>query len=145
MSLQQFEEIPVENLLERVRDMKEKGSRLAQIGATTLADGLELNYSFARDAELTNLRLHLPSEGARIPSISSIYWCAFIYENEMHDLFNVEVTGMAIDFKGNFYNTAVQYPFGSRKAPTTPVNAAEQTIREPNGNPAASGSVSHTT
>jgi ech hydrogenase subunit D len=124
MSLQQFEDIPVESLLDRVRAMKEKGCRLAQIGATTLPDCLEVVYSFAHELELQNLRLRLPTEGARIPSISSIFWCAFIYENEIHDLFGIEVTDMAIDFKGNLYTTAVKYAFGSRKAPA-PVEAAK--------------------
>jgi ech hydrogenase subunit D len=142
MSSQQYQEIPVENLLEKVRELKEKGCRLAQIGATTLADGLEVNYSLAHEADLINLRLQLPAQGARVPSISSIYWCAFIYENEMHDLFNIEISGMAVDFKGNFYNTAVQYPFGSPKAPTPRVNSGEKTFSKPAQDPAASGSIS---
>jgi ech hydrogenase subunit D len=52
-----------------------------------------------------------------VPSISSIYWCAFLYENELHDLFNVQVDGMAVDFHGHLYETAVKFPFGSTKAP----------------------------
>ena len=54
---------------------------------------------------------------ARIPSISSIYWCAFLYENEIHDLFNVQVDGIAVDFHGHLYETAVKFPFGSTKPP----------------------------
>jgi ech hydrogenase subunit D len=52
-----------------------------------------------------------------VPSISSIYSCAFLYENEMHDLFELQVDGMVVDFKGNLYKTAMKYPFGSTKAP----------------------------
>ena len=48
---------------------------------------VELTYSFDRDSQLANLRLQLPAAEARVPSISSIYWCAFLYENEIHDLF----------------------------------------------------------
>ena len=63
------------------------------------------------------MRLLLPGEDTQLPSISSIYGCAILYENEIHDLFNVQVDGMTVDFKGNFYKTTVKFPFGSAKAP----------------------------
>jgi ech hydrogenase subunit D len=100
-----------------VHRLHKEHCRLVQIGATRLPDHVELNYSFDRDGQLLNLRLLLPSENPRVPSISSIYWCAFIYENEIHDLFKVQVDGMAIDFEGKFYQTAVKYPFGSSRPP----------------------------
>jgi ech hydrogenase subunit D len=113
---QTFELIPVESLLERVRARRAEGCRLVQIGATRLPESIEVTYSFDLNSQLTNLRLQVPPE-THIPSISSIYWCAFLYENEMHDLFHLLVDGMAVDFKGNFYKTAVPYAFGSTKAP----------------------------
>ncbi len=88
-----------------------------QISATRLPEHVELTYSFDRDRQLANLRLQVPAAEARVPSISSIYWCAFLYENEMHDLFNLQVDGMAVDFHGHLYETAVKFPFGSTKAP----------------------------
>jgi ech hydrogenase subunit D len=115
-----FELIVLETLLDRVRSQRQQGCRLVQISATRLPEQVELTYSFDLGGSLTNLRLHLPAAEARIPSISSIYWCAFLYENEMHDLFNIQVDGMAVDFHGNFYKTAVKYPFGSSKAPPAP-------------------------
>ncbi len=114
---QNFETIPVETLTECVRGFREQGWRLVQIGATRLPDRLELTYSFDRESTLANLRLQLVGDAPEVPSISSIYWCAFLYENELHDLFNVQVPGLAVDFHGHFYNTAVQFPFGSTKAP----------------------------
>jgi ech hydrogenase subunit D len=63
------------------------------------------------------LRLSLPGEMPHLPSISSIYLCAILYENEIHDLFGVQVAGMAIDFKGKFYKTAIKYPFATAKLP----------------------------
>jgi ech hydrogenase subunit D len=117
--------ITVDALLEKVRAMHKQGYRLVQISATRLQDGLELTYSFARDARVVQFRLHLTEEAPRVPSISSIYWCAFLYENEMHDLFNLTVEGMAVDFKGTFYKTAIKFPFGSTKAPS--VHSATRT------------------
>jgi ech hydrogenase subunit D len=114
---QTFEEIPVDTLLARVGALHQQNQRLVQIGATRLPDQLELTYSFDLEGRLTNLRLHLPAAEARVPSITSIYWCAFLYENEIHDLFNLQVEGMAVDFHGHLYNTAIKFPFGSTKAP----------------------------
>jgi ech hydrogenase subunit D len=48
-----------------------------------------------------------------------------LYENEIHDLFGVPVDGLAIDFKGNFYKTAVKFPLGSTKAPCAAPATAE--------------------
>ncbi|HZL44378.1 MAG TPA: NADH-quinone oxidoreductase subunit C [Verrucomicrobiae bacterium] len=122
---QTLEIIPLETLLDRVRGMRAKGYRLVQIGATRLPEQVEMTYSFDLKNSLANLRFHVPAAEARIPSISSIYACSFLYENELHDLFNIQVEGMSVDFKGNFYKTAVKYPFGSTKAPAAqPATAA---------------------
>ena len=112
---QTFEVIPADTLLERVRAFREQGWRLVQIGATRLPDQLELTYSFDRESRLANLRVALPGDEHKVPSISSIFWCAFVYENELHDLFGLQVSGMAVDFQGNFYKTAVKFPFGATK------------------------------
>jgi ech hydrogenase subunit D len=114
---QTFETIPVQALLEKVGELRKQEYRLVQIGATRLPEHVELTYSFDRESRLTNLRFQMPAEGARLPSISSIYWCAFLYENELHDLFNVQVDGMAVDFHGHLYEMTVKFPFGSTKAP----------------------------
>jgi ech hydrogenase subunit D len=94
------------------------GCRLVQISATRLPEQIELTYSFDLDSRLTNLRLTLPGIETRLPSISSIYGCAILYENEIHDLFDVKVEGLAVDFGGNFYRTAVKFPFGSTQTPS---------------------------
>jgi ech hydrogenase subunit D len=112
-----FETIPMQSLLETTGELRKQGYRLVQIGATRLPEHFELTYSFDRESRLTNLRFQVPAAGARLPSISGIYWCAFLYENELHDLFNVQVDGMAVDFHGHLYETTVKFPFGSTKAP----------------------------
>ena len=119
-----FESVSVAGLLERAESLRRQGFRLVQIGATRLPEQLELTYSFDLDGKLTNLRLQIPAAEARVPSISSIFWCAFLYENELHDLFNLQVDGLVVDFHGNLYQTAVKYPFGSAKAPAAPKPAA---------------------
>lgn len=97
-------------LLKRVSEFHSSHYTLAQIGCTK-TDVLEINYSFDKDFNFVNLRITVPSIDIEIPSISSIYWAAFIYENEMSDLFGIKIKGKAIDYKGNFYRTTVKYPF----------------------------------
>ena len=114
---QTFETITVETLRARAQALRDQGWRLVQIGATRLPDQLELTYSFDRENRLANLRLALPGEEPKVPSISSIFWCAFVYENELHDLFKLHVSDLAVDYQGHFYKTAVKFPFGSTKPP----------------------------
>ena len=112
-----IEAIRVDQLCDKVRALREQGMRLVQISATLLPDEVELTYSFDLNDRLSNLRVLLPVEDPVLPSISGIFGCAILYENEIHDLFNVRVEGMTVDFKGNLYKTSVKYPFGSTKSP----------------------------
>jgi ech hydrogenase subunit D len=112
-----FETITPDELFERVQGFRRENWRLVQIATTRLPEVVELTYSFDLNSQLSNLRLTLPADAMRVRSISSIYWAAFLYENEMHDLFGVEVEGMVVDFKGNLYKTAVKFPFGSTQMP----------------------------
>ena len=81
----------------------------------------ELLYSFAKGYDFRNLRVTLPRQGATLPSITEAYLCAFLYENEIHDLFGVKFPGLAIDFKGNFLKTRLKNPFvADRPLPDDP-------------------------
>jgi ech hydrogenase subunit D len=128
---QTFETITTDALLPRVRLLHQQQYRLVQISATRLPEQLELTYSFDLENRLANLRLQIPAAEARVPSISGIYWCAFLYENEMHDLFHLKVDGMAVDFRGNLYQMTVKFPFGSTKAPSKPAVAPIPAIVTP--------------
>jgi ech hydrogenase subunit D len=106
-----------ETFLARVGEYRADGWRLAMINTTSLlpAEGMEqgafdISWSFARDGALEHLRERvLPAE--EVPSISASFGAAFLYENEMRELFGVNVTGMALDLKGQLYKTATIVPF----------------------------------
>jgi ech hydrogenase subunit D len=106
-----------ETLVAETQKMRDQGYRLVQICVTRLGDALELNYSFDLSRQFVNFRFRQPTIGARVPSISRIYWCAFAYENEISDLFGVQVDGNVLDFKGTFYKTAMTHPFIQDAAP----------------------------
>ena len=105
-------QIDVGKLIGRVEQFRSGGYRLVQINATKVGDLYEINYSFDKDYKFENIRITIPIE-IEVPSISGMYWGAFIYENEMHDLFGIQVKGINIDYKGNLIKTTIRYPFGA--------------------------------
>ena len=115
MSQEQIEVITADALRDKVAAKRQQGCRLVQISATRLPDQVELTYSFDLNRQLTNLRLLLPGKETCLPSISAIYGCAIPYENEIHDLFDVQVDGLTVDFQGSFYKTKIPHPFGNVK------------------------------
>ena len=96
--------------------------RLAQIHATTLGGQIELNYCFATPGRWLNLRLNVEPQ-QEVPSISAIYPCAFIYENEIHDLFGINVTGINVDYQGNLYRLRQKTPFAPPALAEEPIPA----------------------
>lgn len=93
-----------------VAELYADGYRLVQIGCSTLPDCYELTYSFDRGYCLKNLRFCVKRDES-VPSISVIYPNAFLYENEIHDLFGVAVTHISVDYRGTLYRTALGTPF----------------------------------
>ena len=108
--------VTADKLVAEVQALRDQGWRLVQVGVTSLGETLEVNYSFDLDLKFRNLRLQLPAAGASLPSVSGVYWCAFLYENEIHDLFGVTFNGLVLDFKGNLYQTAKPFPFAASAA-----------------------------
>ena len=98
------------DLVGRVAQLFAEGYRLVQIGCNTLPTAYELNYSFDKDYRFKNLRITV-APGEEIPSISVIYPNAFLYENEIHDLFGVVIKNINIDYRGTLYRTAIKVPF----------------------------------
>ena len=104
--------IEIKDLVEKVTEFRCNSYRLVKIGCTK-TDILEINYSFDKDYNFVTLRIILPCADIEVPSVSHIYWSAFIYENEIKDLFGIRINNIAIDYKGNFYRTVVKFPFNT--------------------------------
>jgi ech hydrogenase subunit D len=113
--LQVVEEIPLAALLERAQRMKNEGWRLVQACCTRLVADQEVNYSFDLDGRLLTVRVRVPMNEPEIPSLSPFFASAFLYENEMHDLFGITVRGMSVDYKGHFFTTMVPTPYVNRE------------------------------
>ncbi len=111
---QQIVQKSVSELLPAIAGIKAEGYRLAGITATTLPDTIQVDYLFDRDFRFIILRVDV-APGRELPSITGSYFAAFGYENELHDLFGITVTGNALDFGGRFYQTAVRHPFAAEE------------------------------
>ncbi len=98
------------DLVPTALQMKNDKYRLVQICATRTSTGYELSYSFAKGYDLVNVRLDI-AEDTEILSISNIFEPAFLYENEIVDLFGVKIKLISLDYKGNLYRIEKKTPF----------------------------------
>lgn len=113
-------EISAGELQEKVESYCREGYRLVQIcclkepQGDVPADHLEMHYTFDKDYELVDLKFNI-AEGDEVSSITAVYPYAYLYENEIHDLFGVSIMGINIDFQGNLYKVNAAYPFNKYK------------------------------
>jgi ech hydrogenase subunit D len=59
---------------------------------------------------MTNLIFSV-GEDEEVISISDIFPPAFLYENEIHDLFGINIKMMNVDYKGNLYRLSQKTPY----------------------------------
>lgn len=120
-----FEAVPVtpETLLAEVRRLADAKYRFVTMSQTVLDERtLRLYYHFDENLTMTDLRrnadlclwaprdskgmTHLRMDVDRdqpIPSISSVYFCAVLIENETQDQFGVRFEGLPLDYQGGMY------------------------------------------
>lgn len=114
-----YETIECDTLFDKIVSLKEANYRFVQICATTLDASCELLYTFiapdAVNGELTGIIVDVP-DGLPIPSITELYPAAFVFENETHDLFGVDIYGINLDFHGEFYKVSQKFPMNPRAA-----------------------------
>lgn len=83
-----------ENLKGVISCLKEEGFvHLAGITALETNDAFELLYHLSREGTLLTVRVNLPLNDDRAPTITDIIPGALLYEREAHDLFGVKFEG----------------------------------------------------
>ncbi len=124
-----------QGFLARVGEYHTNGWRLAIINATTVPPvdaaepGIfEISWGFAKDLEFETIREQVTTAD-EVPSVSDFFGAAFLYENEMRELFGLNVTGIGLDLGGQLYKTSVKIPFShaavkARLAATAAATAA---------------------
>lgn len=119
----EFLDLPLADVHRLAQEKHDQGERFVQILCVNTDDGIDIIYSFMADGHLTNYTVAGVKKGTKVPSISDIFLEAFVFENESHDLFGVEIEGIAIDFGGNFYRVA-------EKEPMTIISPAQKEAKE---------------
>lgn len=113
MGQQTIKMISSNELLAETLHLKNEGYRLVAITCTS-KDGMELSYSFDKDYDLINLRF-VTDTVEEVMSISIIYPYSFLYENEIKELFGVNIKDISIDFNDSLYKIPVKTPFKTKE------------------------------
>lgn len=105
-------EIQPLELTKYATEMLAKGARLGQIMCSAVEGAYELTYNFDVNRNLESLRV-VVLLGEKLMSITHSYLYAFIWENEIHDLFGLEFENMVpeLDYHGNFFRMEKKTPW----------------------------------
>lgn len=97
-------------LLSVIMEKKNALWRLVQICCVYVDGKYEVTYSFASGYKFENFRLIVEKE-EQVPSISRVYNSAVFYENEMHELYGLNVEEIKINLKDRLYRIDETTPF----------------------------------
>ncbi len=118
-----YTEVSIEGLSALAERMQNEGARFVQVLAVNTEAGIDVQYTFMLNGCLNNFTIKGVRKEMPIPSITNRFIAAFVFENEIHDLFGLDIRNIAIDFKGHFYATAV-------KEPMTVISPEQKAARE---------------
>jgi len=93
------EDVALDALVGRVRQVADEGMRFVTTTCLDAGERFELFYHFDRDMALGSLRVWV-DKGTPVPTITEVYACASLVENEMQSLFGLKVEGLAVDYQG---------------------------------------------
>jgi NADH:ubiquinone oxidoreductase subunit C len=96
-------------LLAEAKAFRDDKARLVQIHCS-YKKIFEIVYSFEGSYGLVHLRVLAP-EPAVLESVSDFFPSAYLYENEISELFGIGFVGLSVDFKGRLYAPAKEAPF----------------------------------
>ena len=80
--------------------------------ATETPGSFEITWAFSKDdaAKFESLR-EVVTAADKVPSVSEFFGAAFLYENEIRELFGIDIEGIGLDLQGQLYKTATKVPF----------------------------------
>ncbi|MEN6460150.1 MAG: NADH-quinone oxidoreductase subunit C [Syntrophomonas sp.] len=100
----EVKQITVEQLLGETKKMFQDGYRLVTTTCVDEVENFRLIYHYDKETKLANLEVPV-NKDQEIPSITGIYLCNFLAENEIQELFGVKIKDIAVDLKGRLYMT----------------------------------------
>ncbi len=128
MSLKQdFRPLALDKLIDTCKEYKEKGYRLDQLLPKLERDNtITLIYTFVMGDEIVTFKIGgIIKNETVVPSVTELFIAAFVFENEAHELYGVNIEGNVLDFKGDFY----KFPDGV-DAPMTIISPEQLAARE---------------
>lgn len=107
-----IEKADLDNIMRHHRD---EGCRLVQIHAVSLTPVTELTYSVATpENHLINYRIVL-NDGEVMSSITDIFPAAVLYENEIKELFGVDIQCISLDYNKRLYDISAETPMKKKE------------------------------
>ncbi|MDX9860658.1 MAG: NADH-quinone oxidoreductase subunit C [Rhodospirillales bacterium] len=95
--------VTLETVVGEVTKMKADGYRLITMTCVDLdEENVELLYHFDKDLKDRHFRMTVAKKSP-VPSISPVYFAAFLIENEIEDHFGIKFDGLVLDFGGTLY------------------------------------------
>ena len=110
--IKKFISLQPNELLDAVHRLKAEGYYLVQMCATKIKGSsvVDLDYSFGKDDLFVDLKQEV-SEEQEVPSISEIFYSAFLYENEIHELYGVNIINNKIKNANIAFSTTNYHVF----------------------------------
>lgn len=105
-----IEKVSKDELYDIMQKKYEDGYRLAQICSVAFEGYNEVTYSVTKEYTMENYKIELPID-EEIKSFSDIFPAANLYENEIKELWGVQVVGLALDYNNKFYRIEAETPF----------------------------------
>ena len=101
--LQEVVPASLDTLIGEAAKIKVESYRFVTITCVELSENkFDLLYHFDRDFQLKHMRLIVAGEQC-VPSITPVYFAAFLVENEIQDLFGIHFDRLAIDYERSLY------------------------------------------
>lgn len=92
-----------DTVVDEVTLLKGQGYRMITMTCVDIDEStVELLYHFDKDLDVKHLRMFQPKT-EKAPSVSSVYFMAFLVENEIQDQFGVCFDGLVLDFEMTLY------------------------------------------
>ncbi len=92
-----------QNIVDKCETLKASGYRFVTITCLEIdEDHLEMIYHFDKDLKIVHYRMQVAKDEI-VPSLSPVFFAAFLVENEIIDQFGVTYENLVLDFGGSLY------------------------------------------
>ncbi len=103
-----------EDIEDLMTEKQQDGWRLVQMHANCTDEGWEVFYSVGKELAFENFKVILRA-GEHLHSISPIFPSASLYEDEMKELFGVDIRFIEEDYNNHLYRINKKTPFKQPK------------------------------